>query len=107
MNHYIITDMAPRIPAPGIEMRIVHGEKMTMVFFRLQPGSAIPEHSHPHEQMGTVLKGTVELCAAGEKRVVHPGEAYHIPSHVVHRGQCGNSPAEVIEVFSPVREDYK
>jgi len=88
-------------------MRIIHGERMTMVFFQLQPGSGIPEHSHAHEQMGTVLKGTVELRVAGERRVVHPGEAYHIPSEVVHSGKCGDSPAEVIEVFSPVREDFK
>jgi len=107
MNHYILKDMAPRVPGPGVEMRIIHGEKMTMVFFRLQPGSAIPEHFHPHEQMGTVLKGAVELTVAGEKRVIHPGEAYHIPSQTVHSGKCGNSMAEVIEVFSPVREDFK
>jgi quercetin dioxygenase-like cupin family protein len=107
MNHYVLKNLEPRTPVEGVEMRIIHGEKMTMVFFQLQPGSGIPEHSHPHEQMGTVLKGTVELNVAGEKRVIYPGEAYHIPSQVVHSGKCGNSPAEVIEVFSPTREDLK
>lgn len=107
MNHYVIDDIAPRVPGPGVEMRIIHGDRMTMVFFRLQPGSGIPEHAHPHEQMGTVLTGTVELNVAGEKQIVGPGEAYHIPSQVVHSGRCGDSAAEVIEVFSPVREDFK
>jgi quercetin dioxygenase-like cupin family protein len=107
MNYYIIKDMAPRVPGPGVEMRIIHGEKMTMVFFRLQPGSLIPEHSHPHEQIGAVLKGTVELTVAGETKLIHPGEAYRIPSQIVHSGRCGTSPAEVLEVFSPVREDFK
>lgn len=107
MNHYILKDLAARVPGPGVEMRIIHGEKMTMVFFRLQAGSGIPEHSHPHEQMGTVLTGSVELEVGGEKKIVGPGEAYHIPSHVVHSGKCGNTTAEVIEVFSPVREDFK
>ena len=107
MNHYVIKDIAPKVPGPGVEMRVIHGERMTMVFFHLQPGGTIPEHSHPHEQMGTVLKGTVELTVAGDKRVIYPGEAYHIPSQVVHSGKCGDSPAEVIEVFSPIREDFK
>jgi quercetin dioxygenase-like cupin family protein len=107
MTFHVIKDMEPRKPSEGVEMRIIHGERMTMVFFHLQPGSRIPEHSHAHEQMGTVLKGAVELIVAGEKRVVHSGEAYHIASGVVHSGKCGDSPAEVIEVFSPVREDFK
>jgi quercetin dioxygenase-like cupin family protein len=88
-------------------MRVIHGEKMTMAFFRLQPGSQIPEHAHAHEQMGTVLKGTIELVVAGEKRVVRSGEAYHISSNAIHSGRCGDAPSEVIEVFSPVREDFK
>jgi len=107
MDHYAIRDMTPRTPGPGVEMRIIHGDRMTMVFFHLQPGSGIPEHSHPNEQIGTVLKGTIELIVEGEKRAVSAGEAYRIPSRAVHSGKCGDSPAEVIEVFSPVREDLK
>jgi quercetin dioxygenase-like cupin family protein len=49
----------------------------------------------------------VELTVAGETKLIHPGEAYHIPSQIVHSGRCGTSPAEVLEVFSPVREDFK
>jgi quercetin dioxygenase-like cupin family protein len=107
MNHFVLKDMTPRVPGPGVEMRVIHGEKMTMAFFRLQTGSAIPEHAHAHEQMGTVLRGTIELVVAGEKRDVRSGEAYHIPSNALHSGQCRDSAAEVIEVFSPVREDLK
>jgi quercetin dioxygenase-like cupin family protein len=65
----------------------------------------VPEHSHPHEQIGTVLKGSIELIIAGEKKVVTAGQAYHIPGDVVHSGQNQDAPAEIIEVFSPARED--
>jgi quercetin dioxygenase-like cupin family protein len=57
--------------------------------------------------MGTVLRGTIELVVAGEKKIVRPGDAYHIPSRATHGGKCGETPAEVVEVFSPVREDLK
>jgi quercetin dioxygenase-like cupin family protein len=107
MTFHVIKDIEPRKPSEGVEMRIIHGERMTMVFFQLQPGSGIPGHSHAHEQIGTVLRGTIELVVAGEKKTVRPGEVYHIPSHAIHGGKCGETPAEVIEVFSPVREDLE
>jgi quercetin dioxygenase-like cupin family protein len=107
MKHFILEDMKPLVPAPGVEMRVIHGDKMTMVFFRLQPGTGVPVHAHPHEQMGTVLKGAIELIVGDEKRKVCEGEAYHVPSNVMHGGRCEESLAEIIEVFSPPREDLR
>ena len=105
MTFFDVQSIEPKSPAEGLEMRIIPGENMTFVFFNLAPGSVVPEHSHPHEQIGTVLKGSVELNIAGEKKVVTAGGAYHIPGDVVHSGKTQDEPSEVIEVFSPVRED--
>ena len=107
MNHFVLKAMTPRVPAPGVEMRVINGEKMTMVFFKLEPGAGVPLHAHPHEQVGTVLKGSIEFVIADEKRIVREGEAYQVPSNVLHGGKCGESPSEIIEVFSPVREDLR
>jgi len=107
MNHFILKDMTPRKPGSGVETRVIHGEKMTVVFFKLEPGAGPPLHAHPHEQIGTVLKGSIELVVADEKRIVGEGEAYHIPSNVLHGGKCLEGPCEVLEVFSPVREDLR
>jgi len=103
---YSIKDLKVKKPGSGVEMRAAHGDRMTMAFFSLAPGALIPEHAHPHEQMGTVLSGAIELIVDGEKRVVEKGGAYHIPSDVVHSGRCLDGPAEVLEVFSPPREDF-
>jgi quercetin dioxygenase-like cupin family protein len=78
---------------------------MTLVFFYLAPGAVIPEHSHPHEQIGTVLKGSLQLCVGTDERIVNPGEAWVIPSDVPHSGKNLEAPAEIIEIFSPPRED--
>ena len=78
---------------------------MTMAFFRLNQGAIIPEHAHPHEQIGTVLTGEIELTVAGETRSVAAGEAYQIPSGVIHSGRALASCSDVMEVFSPPRED--
>ncbi len=107
MLFYKVDSIEPKEPAEGVEMRIIHGNNMTMVFFRLAEGVGVPEHSHAHEQMGTVLKGSLDMRIGPETKVVKPGEAYHIPSDVLHSGKCLESPAEVLEVFTPRRDDLK
>jgi len=37
--------------------------------------------------------------------VVKEPHPYHIPGDVVHSGKTQDAPAEIIEVFSPARED--
>lgn len=105
--YYALKELKKKSHGPGVEMRAMHGDRMTLVFFLLQTDGTIPEHRHPHEQMGTVLSGTIELTIDGQKKTLSKGEAWHIPSDVVHSGRCLAGPAEVIEIFSPVREDFK
>ena len=106
MSFFTVDQINPKKLVEGVEIRVVPGDKMTMVFFRIEPGTEIPEHSHPHEQIGTVLSGSLELVIGGKKQVVDEGEAWHIPSDVVHSGRSLDATAEVLEVFAPPREDY-
>jgi quercetin dioxygenase-like cupin family protein len=106
MPFFNLSDLNPKNLADGVTIKAVSGEKMTMTVFYLTEGSSVPEHSHPHEQIGTVLKGTLELIIGDEKRVVTEGDGWVIPSDVVHKGHCVEGPAEVMEFFAPVREDY-
>lgn len=107
MQQFKIKDLGPKKPAEGVEIRAISGERMTMAFFRLAPGSQVPEHSHPHEQIGTVLKGSLTLFVDGGETLVEEGGAYIIPPDRPHAGKCGDVDTEIIEVFSPVREDYR
>jgi quercetin dioxygenase-like cupin family protein len=106
MPFFNLNDLNSKNLADGVTIKAVSGEKMTMTVFYLTEGSAVPEHSHPHEQIGTVLKGTLELIIGNETRLVSEGDGWVIPSDVVHKGHCVEGPAEVMEVFAPVREDY-
>jgi len=106
MSYFRVKELEPKKLADGVEIRLVPAERMTMVFFHLEPEAEIPEHSHPHEQVGTVLKGSIVLVIGEEKRIVNEGDAYHIPSNMVHSGRCLGSNSEVLDVFSPPREDY-
>ena len=106
MYHHTIKDLKTKSLAPGVDIQALTGEKMSMVFFYIGAGATVPEHSHPHEQMGTILKGSLELTIGEETKVVKQGDVWSIPPDVVHKGKGLDEPAEVLEFFSPVREDY-
>ena len=91
---------------PGIRSALVAGERVMLSALEMDDGGVVPEHSHPHEQAGLVLEGRLRLRIGGEERDLEPGDAFLIPSNVVHSGVVTAGPARVLDIFSPVREDY-
>lgn len=86
---------------------LISGEKVMFLLVEMEPGSVIPLHSHPHEQMGICLKGKVEFQSGEKTVVVEPDTVYVIPSNEKHGAKpIGKEKAVVLEVFSPPREDY-
>jgi quercetin dioxygenase-like cupin family protein len=92
---------------PGILGRSFWGDNLMLLIVDLEANAILPNHNHPHEQGGIVLEGELEFTIAGERRMLHPGDIYMIPGGVEHMVQVGASPARVLDVFSPVREDLK
>ena len=92
--------------APGAMMRPLAGEHMMVSYVEFVPQAVVPLHSHPHEQIGVVLEGDVEMVIGGERRLLHPGDAYVIPGGVAHSGVAPTGPARVLDVFYPRREEY-
>ena len=91
---------------PGLHFKLIHSEKMTVSFVHIEEGSKLPEHSHPHEQITIVQKGILRLTLEGKEHKLEPGSVLIIPSNSLHSA-VAETPCEVIDVFSPVREDYK
>ena len=93
--------------AEGVYARALFGERAMLNLVRLEPGTTIALHSHPHEQLGIVLEGMLGLVVEGEAHELGPLEAYVTPGGVEHSAYCGPEGALVLDVFSPVREDYR
>jgi quercetin dioxygenase-like cupin family protein len=91
----------------GVSARPLFGEGAQLNLVELEPGSAVPAHSHPHEQIGLCLRGVQILLIDGVEHHVGPMEAYVIPGGVEHGARCGPEGATVVDVFQPVREDYR
>jgi quercetin dioxygenase-like cupin family protein len=92
---------------PGIVARTFWGQQMLAAVVELEPHTELPFHSHPHEQVGIVIAGQIEFEVAGEVQVLQPGAVYVIPSGVEHGARTFDQPVKVLDVFSPVREEYK
>jgi quercetin dioxygenase-like cupin family protein len=72
----------------------------------LDEGAVVAPHSHPHEQAGIVLEGMLELTIDGQARTLKAGEAYIAPGNLMHSARSVGGKCKVLDVFSPVREDY-
>lgn len=91
----------------GVAGRVVHGERLTLGLVELEPLSVVPEHQHENEQLGMLISGSCEFRVGDESRELGPGDTWSIPANTPHEVHTGPDGAVMIDVFSPVREDWK
>ena len=93
--------------APGARTRTFWGERMLLSLVEIDAHAEVPLHTHPHEQAGIVVAGELEMGIGGEVKLLRPGDMYLIPGNVAHYAKGGDQPAKALDVFSPVREEFK
>jgi quercetin dioxygenase-like cupin family protein len=91
----------------GIVGRTVHGERVTLSLLELEPGTAVPEHSHENEQLGILIEGALTFTIGGDTREVGPGGTWCIRANVPHSVVTGPDGAVLVEIFSPIRDDWR
>jgi quercetin dioxygenase-like cupin family protein len=90
----------------GVHLKTaVYGEQTLLTEVRMDQGAVIPPHQHPHEQTGYLVSGRMEFLVNGEHIIAQPGDSWNIPGDSEH-GATALETSVVVEVFSPVREDY-
>ena len=92
--------------SPGYTARFVHTAHMTFSFLEVKAGSASAEHSHPQEQVAMLTEGEFELTIEGTPVRFGPGSVIVIPSNVRHSG-LAITDCKLMDVFTPVREDFR
>jgi len=91
---------------PGIGQKtLAYGDRTLMVEFRLQKGAVLPKHKHPHEQIGYLVPGRLDLTIGKNTRQQEPGDSWCVPGDTEH-GATALEDSVAVEVFSPVRADY-
>ena len=91
---------------PGFTARAIHTGTMSFVYWEVKAGAEVPQHSHFHQQVANVLKGSFELTVGGETNLLQPGSVAVIRPNELHSGKAITA-CELLDVFSPEREDYK
>jgi quercetin dioxygenase-like cupin family protein len=92
---------------PGVFIRTCSADKMMLSLVDLQPHAVVEEHEHPHEQVGMVVAGRAVFVIGGEEKTLGPGDVYCIPGNVRHRVVALDQPVQALDVFTPVREEYR
>jgi quercetin dioxygenase-like cupin family protein len=99
-------EIKPHVLRDGVLARAVTGERMTLAVVDLEPNTTVPEHKHDNEQLGFVISGSITMRVGSEKRELHAGETYSIPSDVPHEATAGSDGATVVDAFAPLRADW-
>ncbi len=91
---------------PGVVRRTLNsGQRATLVEVTMERGAVVPSHTHPHEQVGYVVKGRVAFEMGDRSQILVAGDSYLVPGDVAHK-VTALEPAVCIDIFSPPREEY-
>src|SRR6202165_3300204 len=90
----------------GIQHQMIVGENVMICRLRLAPNVVTPAHDHPHEQMTLVERGRVLFTIGDEQRIAQAGDVLHFPSGTWHGATMLDEEVILVDIFSPIREDF-
>jgi quercetin dioxygenase-like cupin family protein len=90
----------------GVDFEVLAIGKESMVTKMLYKESdSVPFHKHPNEQNGYVITGQYKLIFDKKEYILSTGDSYSIPANMEHSLEIIIA-GDVIDVFTPVRQDY-
>ena len=90
----------------GMKRKIMaYDDKLMVVKVEFEKGGIGALHQHHHSQITHVESGSFEVQINGEKKILTAGDAFYIPPNVLHGAVCLEA-GVLIDVFSPMREDF-
>jgi quercetin dioxygenase-like cupin family protein len=93
MMHTVKGEASPQGYIEAVEgvfrKTLVHGERTLMTEFKLLANHTLPNHSHPHEQTGYLVKGHIVLTVDGTPYDMLPGDSWAILPGIEHSDRGG------------------
>ena len=79
----------------------VPGREAVTAVAEFQPGASAGRHTHPGDEVGYILEGTVVIAQDGKPAVtLGPGKAFHIPAGTIHNAtNSGTGTARVLATY--------
>ncbi len=92
---------------PGVVRRtMTDGDRMMLCEIRMDAGSVVPTHTHPHEQTGYLASGRIRFRIGDQERELSAGDAWMVPGGVPHEASALEA-SILVDIFSPPREEYR
>src|SRR5688500_13089809 len=108
MSYYVsLPDCSQHTIFPGVNIFTCAGEKMMLSLVEFQPRAVVEPHSHPNVQMGMLLQRELTFTLGGQSTALRAAEMGRIPGGVVHSAVAGDAPVNALDVYHPIREDYR
>ena len=101
-----IKDITPKELMEGVTGYYSHGKNMTFGLVELKAGATVPLHQHVHEQITYILEGQLDMNIDGVDYSLIAG-CHHVISSDVWHSATVITDCKAIDVFGPVREEYK
>lgn len=91
----------------GVTRKVLsHSKNLMACELSFPAGATGAKHSHPHEQIGYVISGSLVYQEDGqEDKVLHAGDTYYVAPNVVHGVQILED-TMLLDIFTPMREDF-
>ena len=80
-------------------------DQIMMVKVKFEKGSIGATHSHIHTQVTYCASGRFEFTIGTDKKIVCEGDSLYVAPNIEHGAVCLEK-GMLIDVFSPVREDF-
>jgi mannose-6-phosphate isomerase-like protein (cupin superfamily) len=116
-SHYVFPfdEAGFREVRPGFRRWVLNGDNLSLCFWRIDEGlGPTPYDGHPdNEQFGLVIRGELDFrIGSDQRRLLKPGDIYYAPKNFPHGdshfiGDPTNGETWILDIFSPVREDYR
>ena len=93
--------------APGVAILPMLGERMNLNLVELAPDAVAAVHTHEEEQMGYVVRGSMDFTDGSSTWTLVPGDIYHAAPGVPHGATAHPEGCLVIDAFTPPRAGVK
>jgi len=92
--------------AEGVQRQMIYGATLMICRLTFDPKTVTTPHDHFHEQMTIVEKGRVRFVIGSEEKEFGPGDILLFPSGFWHGATMLDDEVVLIDIFSPIREDF-
>lgn len=104
---FLLGDEIPwEVVGEGVKRKIMgYDDTIMLVNASFEKGGIGTMHEHYHAQVTYVVSGQFEMTIGDLTKIIKGGDCFYIEPHVWHGTVCLEE-GILIDVFSPIREDF-